>query len=104
MAFTAQQLAEQMPDFRELLSDEPEMESTQHYQQLALLVSHLEWHWQGREDFFIGANLTVYYSDTQLQRQQFRGTGFFSGARRFAYPAQFLGGLGGRRALPGFDY
>jgi Uma2 family endonuclease len=77
MAFTAQQLAEQMPDFRELLSDEPEMESTQHYQQLALLVSHLEWHWQGREDFFIGANLTVYYSDTQLQRRQFRGPDFF---------------------------
>ena len=77
MAFTAQQLAEQMPDFRELLSDEPEMESTQHYQQLALLVSHLEWHWQGRDDFFIGANLTVYYSDTQLQRRQFRGPDFF---------------------------
>lgn len=77
MAFTAQQLAERMPDFRELLSDEPEMESTQHYQQLALLVSHLEWHWQGRNDFFIGANLTVYYSDTQLQRRQFRGPDFF---------------------------
>ena len=42
MAFTAEQLAERMPDARELLSDEPEMESTQHYQQLALLVSHLE--------------------------------------------------------------
>lgn len=77
MAFTAQQLAERMPDFRELLSDEPEMESTQHYQQLALLVSHLEWHWQGREDFFIGANLTVYYTDAQLQRRQFRGPDFF---------------------------
>jgi Uma2 family endonuclease len=77
MAFTAQQLAERMPDARELLSDEPEMESTQHYQQLALLVSHLEWHWQGRDDFFIGANLTVYYTDTQLQRRQFRGPDFF---------------------------
>ena len=77
MAFTAQQLAERMPDFRELLSDEPEMESTQHYQQLALLVSHLEWHWQGRDDFFIGANLTVYYAHAQLQRRQFRGPDFF---------------------------
>ena len=28
MAFTAQDLAERMPDFRELLSDEPEIEST----------------------------------------------------------------------------
>jgi Uma2 family endonuclease len=77
MAFTAEQLAERMPDFRQLLSDEPEMESTQHYQQLALLVSHLEWYWQGRDDFFVGANLTVYYSDTQLQRRPFRGPDFF---------------------------
>ncbi|HPF59433.1 MAG TPA: Uma2 family endonuclease [Candidatus Competibacteraceae bacterium] len=77
MAFTAEQLAERMPDARELLSDEPEMESTQHYQQLALLVSHLEWHWRGRNDFFIGANLTVYYAHEQLQRRQFRGPDFF---------------------------
>jgi Uma2 family endonuclease len=77
MAFTAQQLAEQMPDARELLSDEPEMESTQHYQQLAMLVSHLEWYWRDRNDFFIGANLTVYYAHEQLQRRQFRGPDFF---------------------------
>jgi Uma2 family endonuclease len=77
MAFTAEQLAERMPDARELLSDEPEMESSQHYQQLALLVSHLEWYWRGREDFFIGANLTVYYAHEQLQRRQFRGPDFF---------------------------
>lgn len=77
MAFTAQQLAERMPDARELLSDEPEMESTQHYQQLALLVSHLEWYWQERDDFFIGANLTVYYTHEQLRRREFRGPDFF---------------------------
>jgi Uma2 family endonuclease len=77
MAFTAQQLAERMPDARELLSDEPEMESTQHYQQLALLVSHLEWYWRDRDDFFIGANLTVYYTLEQLQVRRFRGPDFF---------------------------
>jgi Uma2 family endonuclease len=77
MAFTAQQLAERMPDARELLSDEPEMESTQHYQQLALLVSHLEWYWRTRDDFFIGANLTVYYTHEQLRRREFRGPDFF---------------------------
>ncbi|MDS4030836.1 MAG: Uma2 family endonuclease [Candidatus Contendobacter sp.] len=77
MAFTAQQLAERMPDARELLSDEPEMESTQHYQQLALLVSHLEWRWRERDDFFIGANLTVYYTHEQLRRREFRGPDFF---------------------------
>jgi len=77
MTVTAQQLAERMPDARELLSDEPEMESTQHYQQLALLVSHLEWYWRERADFFIGANLTVYYALEQLRIRRFRGPDFF---------------------------
>jgi len=77
MMITAQQLAELMPDARELLSDEPEMESTQHYQQLALLVSHLEWHWRERADFFVGANLTVYYTLEQLRVRKFLGPDFF---------------------------
>lgn len=77
MAIMAQQLAEQMPDARELLSDEPQMESQQHYQQLALLVSHLEWHWREQTDFFIGANLTVYYAREQLHRRRFLGPDFF---------------------------
>jgi len=77
MYVTAPQMADLMPDARQLLSDEPEMESTQHYQQLALLVSCLEWHWREREDFFIGANLTVYYTHQQLRRREFRGPDFF---------------------------
>ncbi len=77
MFFTAQQLAERMPDARGLLSDEPEMESSLHYQQLALLVDCLEWRWRDRDDFFIGANLTVYYDHQQLRRRAFRGPDFF---------------------------
>jgi Uma2 family endonuclease len=74
---TTAQFAEQMPDAGALLSDEPEMESSLHYQQLALLVSGLEWHWRERRDFFIGANLTVYYSHQQLKHRDFRGPDFF---------------------------
>ncbi len=77
MIVTAEQLARLMPDTRELLSDEPQMESTQHYQQLALLVSHLEWHWRDQADFFIGANLTVYYTLEQLRTRKFLGPDFF---------------------------
>jgi Uma2 family endonuclease len=53
------------------------MESSLHYLQLALLVSCLEWLWQGREDFFIGANLTVYFSRNQLKREDVRGPDLF---------------------------
>jgi Uma2 family endonuclease len=77
MSMTAQEYAELMPDGGQLLSDEPEMESSLHYAQLALLVSCLEWFWRDRDDFFIGANLTVYYSHEQLRHRDFRGPDFF---------------------------
>jgi Uma2 family endonuclease len=77
MSLTEQQLAELMPDATQLESNEPEMESSLHYVQLALLVSCLEWLWRDRSDFFIGANLTVYFSRQQLKNRDFRGPDFF---------------------------
>ncbi|PLS67343.1 MAG: hypothetical protein CV045_14130, partial [Cyanobacteria bacterium M5B4] len=77
VAITAQEFELQMPDASKLLSDEPEMESSLHYMQLLLLVTSLRWAWQGRDDFFIGANLTIYYSRQQLKRRDFRGPDFF---------------------------
>ncbi|ACK71622.1 protein of unknown function DUF820 [Gloeothece citriformis PCC 7424] len=77
MTLTAQQLADLMPDATQLESDEPEMESSLHYLQLALLVSCLEWLWRDRHDFFIGANMTIYYSRQQLKNRDFRGPDFF---------------------------
>lgn len=77
MSLTAKQLADLMPDATQLESDEPEMESSLHYAQLALLVSCLEWLWRDRQDFFIGANLTIYFSRQQLKNKDFRGPDFF---------------------------
>lgn len=77
MALTAQQLANLMPDATQLDSNEPEMESSLHYAQLALLVTCLEWFWRDRNDFFIGANLTIYFSRQQLKSRDFRGPDFF---------------------------
>lgn len=77
MSLTAQELEAQMPDATQLWSDEPEMESSLHYAQLALLVSCLEWLWRDRQDFFVGANLTIYFSRQQLKNRDFRGPDFF---------------------------
>ncbi|MEY3869972.1 MAG: hypothetical protein RLZZ338_3863 [Cyanobacteriota bacterium] len=77
MVFTAKELAKIMPDASKIESDEPEMESSLHYVQLALLVACLEWLWRDKNDFFIGANLTVYYSEQQLRNRDFRGPDFF---------------------------
>ncbi|MDX2254014.1 MAG: Uma2 family endonuclease [Pseudanabaenaceae cyanobacterium bins.39] len=76
-AISARELEKQMPDASQLLSDEPEMESSLHYMQLLLLVTCLEWAWQDRNDFFIGANLTIYFSRQQLKNHDFRGPDFF---------------------------
>jgi len=77
MVLTAQQLADLMPDATQLESDEPEMESSEHYTQLLLLVSCLEWLWKDDNNFFIGANLTIYFSRQQLKNRDFRGPDFF---------------------------
>lgn len=85
MAITkAAEFVAAMPDASQLLSEEPEMESSLHFAQLALLVAVLEWWWRERQDFFIGANLSVYFSTEQLRNRDFRGPDFFivKGAER----------------------
>ncbi|NES66534.1 MAG: Uma2 family endonuclease [Okeania sp. SIO2D1] len=77
MVLTAQQLEAIMPDATQLESDEPEMESSQHYMQLMLLVSCLEWLWRDRNDYFIGASLSIFYSRQQLKNREFGGPDFF---------------------------
>ncbi|MGD1866674.1 MAG: Uma2 family endonuclease [Phormidesmis sp.] len=77
MAISAQELADLMPDTSQLESNEPEMESSLHYAQLALLVACLEWLWRDKDDFFVGANLTIYFSREQLKNRDFRGPDFF---------------------------
>ncbi|MGC1197124.1 MAG: Uma2 family endonuclease [Geitlerinemataceae cyanobacterium] len=77
MVLTAAQLEAMMPDATQIESNEPEMESSIHYTQLLLLVTALEWLWRDRSDFFIGANLTIYFSRQQLRNREFRGPDFF---------------------------
>ncbi len=58
-------------------SDEPELESSLHLQQIFLLLSCLELLWQERNDYFAAGNLTVYYKEEQLKIREFRGPDFF---------------------------
>jgi len=74
---SAREFAATMPDATQLLSDEPEMETSLHFTQLALLVAMLDWWWRDREDYFIGANLTIYFSREQMKNRDFRGPDFF---------------------------
>ncbi|MBD2440741.1 Uma2 family endonuclease [Nostoc sp. FACHB-110] len=58
-------------------SDEPELESYQHLQQMLLLLKCLDWWWRDRQDFFSAGNLTIYYSPNQRKSEYFRGPDFF---------------------------
>jgi Uma2 family endonuclease len=77
MVSIIQKLADEMPDARRFESDEPEMESSLHYLQLMVLVASLELLWRDRTDYFLGANLTVYFSRKQLKNRDFRGPDLF---------------------------
>jgi Uma2 family endonuclease len=77
MSQTAKKFYQAFAEGREPYSDEPEMESSQHYDQLDLLKSTLEWYWRDRDDFFVGANLSVYFRRDQSARRELRGPDLF---------------------------
>ncbi|MEO1791612.1 MAG: Uma2 family endonuclease, partial [Cyanobacteria bacterium J06629_19] len=61
----------------DLYSDEPQLESYLHLQQMVLLLNCLDWLWKDRNDYFSAGNLTVYYSPNQKKSEDFRGPDFF---------------------------
>lgn len=61
----------------DLWSDEPPLETYRHLKQLILLLTCLERLWQNRQDFFAGANMSIYFSIRQLKSEDVRGPDFF---------------------------
>lgn len=74
---TIEQWQEILPLEKDLPSEVWPMESSLHALQLRLLVSLLEWYWRDRNGFFIGDNLTIYFSYQQTKTHDFRGPDFF---------------------------
>ena len=61
----------------EIESDEPELESDLHREQINLLVRLLKYYWRDRQDVYVTGNLTVYYNPDQLTNRDFRGPDVF---------------------------
>lgn len=57
----------------EWLSDEPELETDFHRDQISLLLSLMKWHWRNRGDVYCSGNTTVYYDELQRTNRNFRG-------------------------------
>ncbi len=60
-----------------LYSDEPQLETDFHRDQIDLLIRLLKYGWRDRPDFYISGNLTVYYNEQQLKKRDFVGPDVF---------------------------
>jgi Uma2 family endonuclease len=66
------------PSSDELVYDDGEpMESARHRQQMTVLIESLEYAWRDRDDFYVGGNMFLYFSETQAKKNDFRGPDVF---------------------------
>jgi Uma2 family endonuclease len=66
------------PSIDELVTDDGEpLESNRHRLQMTLLIETLEFAWAGRDDYFVGGNMFLYYSALQAKKYDFRGPDVF---------------------------
>ena len=66
------------PPVELLVCDDGEpLETARHRQQMTILIESLEFAWSARNDFYVGGNMFLYYSETQSRRNNFRGPDVF---------------------------
>lgn len=66
------------PGAKDLPYDDGEpMETSRHFNQMALLILSLRYGWKDRRDFFVGGNMFMYFSETQVRKNDFRGPDCF---------------------------
>jgi len=66
------------PGEDELPFDDGEpMETNEHRLQMVLLIQSLKEAWANRDDFFVAGNMFVYFSETQVKHNDFRGPDVF---------------------------
>jgi len=66
------------PGEDELPSEDGEpMDSELHRKQMNLLTGSLELAWQDRQDFYVGGNMFIYFSELQVKKNNFRGPDVF---------------------------
>jgi Uma2 family endonuclease len=66
------------PGSAELVCDDGEpLETARHRQQMTILIESLEFAWRERNDFYVGGNMFLYFSDRQMRHNDFRGPDVF---------------------------
>lgn len=74
-------VTEESPDWdilgEEWLSDEPELESDFHREQITVLLRLMQWYWRNRDDIYCSGNTTVYFDESQRTNRNFKGPDVF---------------------------
>jgi Uma2 family endonuclease len=58
-------------------TDGEPLESNWHRLAMNLLIECLSYFWEDRQDFFVGGNMFVYFSEEQVRNKDYRGPDFF---------------------------
>jgi len=66
-----------MPPTDLIFDDGEPLESNRHRIAMNLLIRSLQQAWTDRNDYFVGGNMFIYYSRTQVRNRDFRGPDFF---------------------------
>jgi Uma2 family endonuclease len=78
LALSEYHVPEPPPGEDELPYDDGEpMETDRHRKQMGVLIEPIELEWQGRDDFYVGGNMAVYFSQLQVKKNDFRGPDVF---------------------------
>jgi Uma2 family endonuclease len=66
------------PSSEALVCDDGEpMDTARHRQQMTVLIESLESAWSHRTDFYVGGDMFLYFSETQVRKNDFRGPDVF---------------------------
>lgn len=66
-----------MPPTDLIFDDGEPMDSDRHRIAMNTLIRSLQQAWDERNDFFVGGNMFIYYSSSQVRNRDFRGPDFF---------------------------
>jgi Uma2 family endonuclease len=53
------------------------LESSWHRAEINLLIESLKGHWRGRQDYYTGGNMFIYYTFAQARAPKYRGPDFY---------------------------
>jgi Uma2 family endonuclease len=68
----------EFPNAADLPEEDGEpLETSWHRAEINLLIDIIHQAWQGRQDFYVGGNMFIYFSPRQVRNQDYKGPDFF---------------------------